>query len=81
MQQILEGLLALVTLNAPDNRDLNDLSRHLKCGVTDKTLKLQVSVPVSTALRHLEKAGSGKSKSKDKPAKKAQRDESSEPAR
>ncbi len=71
MQQIAEGLVALVSLNAPEDPDLKDLTSHLKCGVSDKTLKLQVSVPVSTALRHIEKAEGGKSKSKATRARKA----------
>lgn len=71
MQQIAEGLVALVSLNAPEDPDLKDLTSHLKCGVNDKTLKLQASVPVSTALRHIEKAEGGKAKPKAKRAKKA----------
>jgi hypothetical protein len=71
MQQIVEGLVALVSLNAPEDPDLKELTSHLKCGVSDKTVKLQVSVPVSTALRHIEKAEGGKSKPKAKRAKKA----------
>jgi hypothetical protein len=71
MQQIAEGLVALASLNAPENPDLKDLTSNLKCDVNDKTVRLKVSVPVSTALRHIEKAEGGKAKAKAKRAKKA----------
>jgi len=53
MQQVIQGLIALVSLTQSENKDLNSLIQSLKIDKGENVLKLNVSFPVSGAIKHI----------------------------
>ena len=73
IQQVLEGMLALVSLGQPENEDLMQLARLTKVSATPEMVTLAMEYPVAKALAMLEEhskpAPVPHKKSKPKPAR------------
>jgi hypothetical protein len=50
LQQAVQGLIAIATLTQPDNKDLQQLVQAAKVAGTDKTVTLNVSLPMADVL-------------------------------
>ena len=57
IQQVLQGLIALFSLGAPENQDLSELVRSTKVTTADKVVAVGMQFPVAKALALIAKGG------------------------
>ena len=53
MQQVIQGLIALVSLTQSDNKELNSFIQTLKIDKGENLLKINLSFPVSDAIKQI----------------------------
>lgn len=67
MQQVLEGMVALVSLGQPENQDLADLAKAIKVSAADQLINVSVELPTSRIIAKITDEMSSKP-AKEKPA-------------
>jgi len=54
MQQVVQGLIAMVSLGQPENKDLAKLVQGIKVSATEKVVSVRVEYPVDKVIQQLE---------------------------
>jgi hypothetical protein len=69
IQQVIEGMVALVSLGQPENAELTELVKSTKVAAADQVISISVNYPTSKVIARL-KEGMAPKLQKDKPAAK-----------
>jgi hypothetical protein len=73
IQQVLEGMVALVTLGQPDNAELMELAKSTKVSATDQMVMVNLEYPTAKALSRLDEEMNPKPQPKKAKTKRAKK--------